>query len=488
MPGLGARLDGSLQFTSVGADWSYDYDARGNLDGRYEGSTPTHDYTFDVEGRLASVRTNNQTTTFFYDADGQRVMTSRPDGVVVYTPFPDYEREIAVGGAVTERTTYSIAGQMVAVRSAGTLYYTYGDHLGSVVAMSNTAGGLISGSLARYDPFGNYRTWPGSNVNPLILDRGFTGHVHDNTGPYPTQNVGLIYMNARYYLPEVGRFVSADTIVPEPGNPQSYNRYSYSFNNPINYTDPSGYDPLDSAWEEAFCNEHFGGMSGCVITDDDRRDRLFSVIFCGSGANCTWTAKDWAFYSLNKGKLWAGTLPWTHDVDQGLDRFLSHLDRLASYYNPGEEAAFVKAVGNVWGGILFGPPGMSAIRALDGPSLTPLHEGNDNWIPELVESRQDATHHYAGLFYAGYFFGVGPAHMANLFRDGPRSGNNPPDLHLGYVAAWQGGMLSGGWGNISLSQLSTAARFALDVRLNTWYEPTRFQDYLYYWYTPYSER
>ncbi len=115
---------------------------------------------------------------------------------------------------------------MVAVRSAGTLYYTYGDPLGSVVAMSNTAGGIIANSLTRYDPFGNYRTWPGSNVNPLIFDRGFTGHVHDNTGPYPTQNVGLIYMNARYYLPEVRRFVSADTIVPEPGEPQSYNRYA----------------------------------------------------------------------------------------------------------------------------------------------------------------------------------------------------------------------------------------------------------------------
>ena len=63
-------------------------------------------------------------------------------------------------------------------------------------------------------------------MNPLILDRGFTGHVHDNTGPYPTQNVGLIYMNARYYLPEVGRFVSADTIVPEQVSALSYNRYS----------------------------------------------------------------------------------------------------------------------------------------------------------------------------------------------------------------------------------------------------------------------
>ena len=52
-------------------------------------------------------------------------------------------------------------------------------------------------------------------------------------------------MNARYYLPEVGRFISADTIVPEPGNPQSYNRYTYGFNNPVKYSDPSGHTPWD---------------------------------------------------------------------------------------------------------------------------------------------------------------------------------------------------------------------------------------------------
>ncbi len=229
-------------------DWRYDYDARGNLDGKYAGTTLTHDYTFDVEGRLASVRTNNETTTFFYDADGQRVMTARPasDGTVVYTPFPDYEREVTAGGAVRERTTYSVAGQMVAVRSAGALYYTYGDHLGSVVAMSNTAGVITANSLTHYDPFGNYRTWPGSNVNPLISDRGFTGHVHDNTGAYPTQNLGLIYMNARYYLPEIGRFISPDSIVPEPANPQSYNRFAYAGNRPINFTDPTGHKECGS--------------------------------------------------------------------------------------------------------------------------------------------------------------------------------------------------------------------------------------------------
>lgn len=48
-------------------------------------------------------------------------------------------------------------------------------------------------------------------------------------------------MNARYYLPGIGRFLTADTLVPDPQNPQSYNRYSYTLNNPLKYTDPTGH-------------------------------------------------------------------------------------------------------------------------------------------------------------------------------------------------------------------------------------------------------
>ena len=50
-------------------------------------------------------------------------------------------------------------------------------------------------------------------------------------------------MNARYYVPSLGRFASADTIVPDPANPQSFNRFSYVFNQPLIYTDPSGHCP-----------------------------------------------------------------------------------------------------------------------------------------------------------------------------------------------------------------------------------------------------
>lgn len=105
----------------------------------------------------------------------------------------------------------------------------------------NSSGTYVPNSQIHYDPFGYFRTWPAKAVNPDITNHGFTGHRHNNTGVYPTKNVGLIYMNARYYMPEVGRFISADTIVPNPSNPQSFNRYSYVRNSPMNFTDPSGH-------------------------------------------------------------------------------------------------------------------------------------------------------------------------------------------------------------------------------------------------------
>ncbi len=136
--------------------------------------------------------------------------------------------------------------------------YTYADHLGNISAWTNASGALVSGSLARYEPYGGYRTKPASTVNPGISDRGFTGHRMNNTGSY---DLGLIYMNARYYLPEVGRFISADTIVPDPANPQSFNRYTYALNSPTNFTDPSGHCAVDTGGNIQVDGD---GNLGCV--------------------------------------------------------------------------------------------------------------------------------------------------------------------------------------------------------------------------------
>ena len=56
---------------------------------------------------------------------------------------------------------------------------------------------------------------------------------------------GLVHMGARFYDPIIGRFISADTIVPGAGNPQAFNRYAYALNRPLSFVDPSGHQSED---------------------------------------------------------------------------------------------------------------------------------------------------------------------------------------------------------------------------------------------------
>ena len=142
-----------------------------------------------------------------------------------------------------QRISLSFAGGPVAVQVSGDpdpanngLFHIYTDHLGSTGSLSDSSGVYIPDSHAKYTPFGDWRTEPTATAG----DRYYTGHKHNNLGG-GANDLGLIYMNARFYLPGVGRFASADTIVPDPANPQAYNRYSYGYNNPIRYSDPTGH-------------------------------------------------------------------------------------------------------------------------------------------------------------------------------------------------------------------------------------------------------
>ncbi len=125
------------------------------------------------------------------------------------------------------------------VSSTGTaLAYLFRDHLGSTQTLVSTSG--AAALQLRYGPWGSVRSSSGSATSALQ----FTGQRRD-------ESLGLLFYQARFYDPAVGRFISADTIVPEPGNPQSLNRYSYVRNAPTRYTDPSGHMLSD------------GGDQGC---------------------------------------------------------------------------------------------------------------------------------------------------------------------------------------------------------------------------------
>jgi RHS repeat-associated protein len=96
-------------------------------------------------------------------------------------------------------------------------------------------------SELRYLPFGETRWMSGTTPT----DRRFTGQRE-------VPAIGLYDYNARMYWPGAGRFVSADTVVPGPGNPQMFNRYAYALNSPLRFIDLDGHAATDPAQQEAF--------------------------------------------------------------------------------------------------------------------------------------------------------------------------------------------------------------------------------------------
>src|SRR3990172_6528553 len=89
----------------------------------------------------------------------------------------------------------------------------------------------------RFYPYGESRLVSGT----MPTDKLFTGQR-------AIDDLGIYNYGARFYSPKLGRFLSADTIVPSFANPQSFNRYSYVLNNPLKYTDPTGHCSMGGHW------------------------------------------------------------------------------------------------------------------------------------------------------------------------------------------------------------------------------------------------
>ena len=152
------------------------------------------------------------------------------------------ERTNYVGGvfehnpATNRGTSYYAFGSgpvamrvMTGVITASVVTWLHGDHLGSASLTTNASGQRVS--ELRYKPFGEPRwVW-----GVTATDKRFTGQEEQ-------AGLGSLYdYHARMYSPALGRFLSADTIVPEPGRPQAHNRYAYVYNGPLALIDPAGH-------------------------------------------------------------------------------------------------------------------------------------------------------------------------------------------------------------------------------------------------------
>lgn len=248
---------------STGGKRTYQYDANGSLttETQYDaanniitGKGRAEYYTsFNMPNAMGSP---GLSLAFYYGPEHQRIkQISSSQGTTYYlNPGNNggllFEKDIKPDNSTEQRNYITAYGQVVAMvkltnSTTWTTRYLHRDNLGSLTTVTDEAGAVIE-RLA-YEPFGKRRfangsADPNNTILPQNTDRGFTNHEH-------LDELTLIHMNGRVYDPVAGRFMSADPYIQDPLNLQSYNRYAYVMNNPLGYTDPSGYFRLKKAFK-----------------------------------------------------------------------------------------------------------------------------------------------------------------------------------------------------------------------------------------------
>ncbi len=239
----GSNVAGPHAVTSANG-WSYKYDAIGNLETATKSGQQTRTVQYSPFNTPTSITQGTRFSSIVYGPNQNRIKHSDSNGRVTNYVGGIYE-EVTKDG-VTQKIHY-VGGIALFIskgsntNAAYSYEYQHRDHIGSIVALSKSA--VNSALDVQWQANGTwgerrYQQWNGPLDNLLIpasTARGFTDHEH-------LDSVGLIHMNGRVYDSELGRFLSADPFVQAPYNSQSYNRYSYVFNNPLSFTDPSGHE------------------------------------------------------------------------------------------------------------------------------------------------------------------------------------------------------------------------------------------------------
>ena len=219
---------------------TYCYDANGNA--VLSGNRNIQYSTFDKPTRITQ---GTNETTFAYGpsrAKYRRVDNTAAGTVTTTYVGGIYERSVSATGTTHRAMIGDFAVVTLRQSPQGAVTtnvrYLHRDHLGSVDAVTNEAGGVVE--RLSFDAWGQRRNpdWsqspnPGALASQVTL-RGFTGHEQVDT-------FNLVHMDGRVYDPAIGKFLSADPFVQAPNNFLSYNRYAYVLDNPMSYTDPSGY-------------------------------------------------------------------------------------------------------------------------------------------------------------------------------------------------------------------------------------------------------
>ena len=224
-----------------GNSLSYVYDANGNqirITGTADGTSVNKVFAYTPSGLMSSYTSEAGTQVNRYNGDGQRVSKTEgsdvtnyfyQDGSVLYTTDSQ--------GNVKAFNLLNVSDILGTLRINGnnvSSYFYTEDMRGSTVNVIDHSGNTVLSYW--YDDFGQVNEYRESG-NSLINEVQYTGAIYDEL-------TGLLYLNARFYDPATGRFISQDTYRGERDDAGTWHLYAYCANDPVNYVDPSGHKKI----------------------------------------------------------------------------------------------------------------------------------------------------------------------------------------------------------------------------------------------------
>jgi RHS repeat-associated protein len=263
--------------------WSFSYDGNGNTLSK-SNDYDEWVYQYDSADRLIEVKRNSEIIgEYMYNGNGQRIKKTEwnensqqyETTIYVYSQGNiHFEKNLTTG--MDALYMYGKTGR-IAKKVGEEIMYYHTDHLKSTRLVTDTTGNPLTS--VEYYPFGHVSESVGQKEQYL-----FTGQEKDATGLY--------YFKARYYDPEIGRFLTRDKWRGNYKRPQTLNKYVYCMNNPLRYSDPTGNVPATGDPDmDALLYSLEDGESDDQSDDEDLKNKsdAFKTGYALSAAvNCQW--------------------------------------------------------------------------------------------------------------------------------------------------------------------------------------------------------
>lgn len=215
--------------TSDTAGDSYTYDAAGNTYTRTTAATGSQALTWNNVGQLTAITTSSAGVSYIYDADGDLLIKADPTTKTLYLPGEQITLNTSAGTTTGVRY-FALPGGGTAVRTGTGTNYDF-----EITDPHGTSGLYLdhTGQTPTWRQFTPYGA-PRGTTSTWLDDRGFLNKPTDTT-------TGLTTVGARQYDPTTGTFLSLDPVLDD-SNPGTLNGYSYTANNPVGQSDPTGLD------------------------------------------------------------------------------------------------------------------------------------------------------------------------------------------------------------------------------------------------------